>query len=594
MLRLRFSSLSLSKFLNAGKGSGRKLLHGKKSKARMPSFLSSAFTMVGLTNYNFEYIILAAERQGATELSWSGFYTSVPNWDVNKLRPDDWLYIKMTESKRIVYRPIQPFDLSLDPVSRFVTFTDYEPADKRSKYKSLRTLKEIQPGAWPTAPSPDETLIATQLDVAAIAKAAEEADTGRRLLTRTTAPSPKTGDGNGTSDPDAKSVDPVTDTSTTTAVVTAPAVIPEAATFSKSEMEAAIKKQLEELIKKPDEVTIAAEEKSSKKKLTGKQPKKEKVLLAKPMSEEALALMRQEIRSEMQKEFEAKEETKRRQQQQFQFQQQQQQQQQAKQQHRDANYGYRMRTYRRSRSKSRSQTPPGKRSFHHNNKQKIGKRSYSNERASYRSRSRSRSRSRETKKESGSLSEPAAEVVESKAVELVRLGLEQLTQRVSSSGEDAKKQSQKEMSLQQRERQLQLQQQQLEQQQQMLSLQQQQQLQKQQYLIQQQKTRRPAHSTFHLPGPEPAVFLPYPRSKSIGQLSSRPPLPKRQTLEEGLDGQWRESSSPDVTPERFHKASGGGQLGFQNQHQLWLQFQRQQQQQEADSEISGISRLKRS
>ena len=570
--------------------------------------------MVGLTNYNFEYIILAAERQGATELSWSGFYTSVPNWDVNKLRPDDWLYIKMTESKRIVYRPIQPFDLSLDPVSRYVTFTDYEPADKRSKYKSLRTLKEIQPGAWPTAPSPDETLIATQLDVAAIARAAEESETGRRLLSRTTAPSPKNGGGgNGASDPDAKSADPVTVTPTATAtpISTAASTSTPAGetvvTFSKSEMEAAIKKQLEttlvDLIKKPDEVTTATvaatvttatplEEK--RKKGLGKQPKKERMLPAKPMNEEALALMRREIRSEVQKEFEAKEETKRRQlfQQQSQQAQQQQQQSQSKQQLRDANYGYRMRSYRRSRSKSRSQTPPSEKRSSQNSNKKNGKRSHS-----HRSRSRSRSRSRETnKKESGSLSEPTtAEAVESRAVELVRLGLEQLTQsqRASSSGEDKKQQSEK--SLEQRERQLQLQQQQLEQQQQMLSLQQQQQqLQKQQQQLIVQKSRRPAHSTFHLPGPEPAVFLPYPRSRSIGQLSSRPPLPKRQTLEEGFDGQWRESSSPDVTPERFHKASGGGQGGFQNQHQLWLQFQRHQQQQESDMEIGGISRLKRS
>ena len=178
----------------------------------MPSFLSSTFTMVGNTNYNFEYIILAAEKQGATELNWTGFYTSVPGWDVDKLRPDDWLYIKMTEKTRIVYRPIQPFDLSVDPVSKFVEFADYEPADRRSKFSKLRTLREITAGAWPAAPTPDETLIATQLDMVAIAKAAEEAETGRKLLTRTTAPSPKVDD--------AMSVDLTAAATTTTGTTT--------------------------------------------------------------------------------------------------------------------------------------------------------------------------------------------------------------------------------------------------------------------------------------------------------------------------------------------------------------------------------------
>ena len=596
--------------------------------------------MVGNTNYNFEYIILAAEKQGATELNWTGFYTSVPGWDVDKLRPDDWLYIKMTEKTRIVYRPIQPFDLSVDPVSKFVEFADYEPADRRSKFSKLRTLREITAGAWPAAPTPDETLIATQLDMVAIAKAAEEAETGRKLLTRTTAPSPKVDD--------AMSVDltaaaTTTTGTTTTAEATAAADANLAPTlFSLTAMEAAIKKQVEstlvELIKKPDESTtvvvtapvttvastaaavgdqqVVATTNNKKKKPVKREKQQQPAALPliKPLTEGALALMRQEMRSELLREFEAKTEKQLQQHQQQlqqQFQQQQQQQQQQKQ--REAGFnGYRMRAYRRS-SRSKSRTPPPPLNGRSHGGRKSRKRSYSNERCSY----RSRSRSRETRKESGNhSSEPApVSTIESKAVELLRLGLEQMSQKgVSSSGEDKKQTGgTSEMLVQQqqeREKQFQLQQQQLEQQQQqMLALQQQQQQLQRQLLVQKSTTamptgsnRRPtgrgAHNTFYLPGPEPAMFLPLPKSKSLQQLSSssRPPLPKRQDLDETYEGvsQWREPSSPDVTPERFHKGSAG-----QNQHYLWLQFQhqqrlQQQQKEEMGMELNGISRLKRS
>ena len=620
----------------------------------MPSFLSSTFTTVGNTRYNFEYIILAAEKQGATELNWTGFYTSVPGWDVEKLRPDDWLFIKMTEKTRIVYRPIQPFDLSVDPVSKYVVFTDYEPADRRSKFSKLRTLREITAGAWPEAPTPDETLIATQLDMVAIAKAAEEAETGRKLFTRTTAPSPR-GD-------DAMSVDVATTmastgtgtttTATTTAAATTAAGTAEGAVlFSLTAMEAAIKKQVEstlvELIKKPDESTttaavvtapvttvastataaavVVADQQVVPNNRKKKGVKKEKqqapaaVPVVKPLTEGALALMRQEMRSELLREFEAKTEKQLQQhQQQLQQQAQQWQQQQQQQKQREAGFnGYRMRAYRRSsRSKSRSRTPPpplNRRRREDRREDSSRKRSYSNERSSYRS--RSRSRSRETKKESGNRSEP----LENKAVELLRLGLEQMSQKaaaVSSSGEDKKQTDTSEMLLlqQQREQQFQLQQQLLEQQQQqMLTLQQQQQQLQRQLLVQKSTTAtvtgpnrrltgRGAHNTFHLPGPEPAMFLPLPKSKSLQQLSSssRPPLPKRQDLDETYEGidMWREPSSPDVTPERFHKGSAGqGQL--QNQHYLWLQFQHQQRLQQKEKEetgtdLNGISRLKRS
>ncbi len=97
---------------------------------------------------------------------------AVPDWDLDARRPVDWLKIKMSDDGYIIYSPVQPFDLSLDPVANYVTFADFEPADKQVKFKKMRVLKETEPGSWPLAR--EDTLIATRLDLAIIAKVAEE------------------------------------------------------------------------------------------------------------------------------------------------------------------------------------------------------------------------------------------------------------------------------------------------------------------------------------------------------------------------------------------------------------------------------------
>ena len=148
----------------------------------MPSFLANKFTTVGGNAYNFEYILLPTERFGAIEVPWQSFYVAAPEWDPKFKPPSDWLRIHMFPGQNITYRPIQPFDLSQDPVGKYVTFSDYKPADKRSRFQKLRTLRELTPGCWPSNPTPDQTLIATQLDLKAIAQAAEEKETERELL----------------------------------------------------------------------------------------------------------------------------------------------------------------------------------------------------------------------------------------------------------------------------------------------------------------------------------------------------------------------------------------------------------------------------
>lgn len=148
----------------------------------MPSFLANKFTTVSGNAYNFEYILLPTERFGAIEVPWQSFYVAAPEWDPKFKPPSDWLRIHMFPGQNITYRPIQPFDLSQDPVGKYVVFSDYKPADKRSRFQKLRTLRELTPGCWPSNPTPDQTLIATQLDLKAIAQAAEEKETERELL----------------------------------------------------------------------------------------------------------------------------------------------------------------------------------------------------------------------------------------------------------------------------------------------------------------------------------------------------------------------------------------------------------------------------
>ena len=143
----------------------------------MPSFLSNNFNIVNDIAYNFEYLIVPKE-----EAALPNYYVAVPNWDKQKTRPIGWINVKMADSLYIVYEPIRPFNLSKDPVSKYVMFTDYEPHDKNAKYKTVRTLREIQPGSWPANLALAETLIATHPDVDAIALEAEKERYGRDLL----------------------------------------------------------------------------------------------------------------------------------------------------------------------------------------------------------------------------------------------------------------------------------------------------------------------------------------------------------------------------------------------------------------------------
>ncbi len=430
---------------------------------------------MGTTAYNFEYIIRPVEKSDKT-IDWLDFYMAVPNWDADKLhRPADWLNIKMAEKLYVTYRPIQPFDLTVDPVSKFVTFTDYEPADKRPKFKQLRTLREISPGSWPASPTPDETLIATQLDVAAIARAAEEVARIQDDLNKTLPL---------TSSPDDKTTGDLTTSKTTTTEPTPVDVTPNMALIETAIREQ-VKSTLEELISKtPAKLGSQTTESEEKRKM-----------------EIELAKMRRDIRTDVIRELEYKNPT---------------------------NYNnnnkrdYYDRRRERSRERRRSKSPMR----------------------------RPRSRSREKKKKSP---EP-----ETKVVELLRVGLEQLAQGQSSTRQ--------EQQLQKR----------VEQQQQQMALMQRQQTQLESQLRQQQGTSYPAHSTFHLPGPEPAMFLPYP--------GSRPPLTKRASLENQREQHY--PTSPDTTPDRTRKVSGGTSA----EQQLWLQFQRQYGERR-DDDIGGFRGL---
>ena len=135
----------------------------------MPAILSNTFVNVEGLNYNFDYIMVP--RAGKTTYN---FYAAAVGYDNKKPRPADWICVKMSADNYIVYSPVQPFILAADPVAQLVTFADYEPADKRAKFKKVKTLMEISPGIWPATPTPGQALIATQLDIDAIARIMEE------------------------------------------------------------------------------------------------------------------------------------------------------------------------------------------------------------------------------------------------------------------------------------------------------------------------------------------------------------------------------------------------------------------------------------
>lgn len=142
----------------------------------MPAILSNTFIQVEGLNYNFDYIMVP--RAGKTTYN---FYAAAIGYDNKKPRPVDWICVKMSENNYVVYSPIQPFILAADPVAQFVTFADYEPADKRAKFKKVKTLMEISPGIWPATPTPGQALIATQMDVDAIARIMEEQEEAARI-----------------------------------------------------------------------------------------------------------------------------------------------------------------------------------------------------------------------------------------------------------------------------------------------------------------------------------------------------------------------------------------------------------------------------
>ena len=144
------------------------------TKQTMASVLSDTFMTVDGSLYNFTYVILPTDRLGTTGTCWQSYYTAVTSWEEEKKQPKGWITINMAPGTDILYRPIQPFDLSKDPVSKYVAFEDYFPPDSNPRFKRLKTLVEIEPGAWPLKPPLNETLIGTHLDMEAIAAAAEE------------------------------------------------------------------------------------------------------------------------------------------------------------------------------------------------------------------------------------------------------------------------------------------------------------------------------------------------------------------------------------------------------------------------------------
>jgi hypothetical protein len=148
----------------------------------MPAILSNSWTVSDGVKYNFDYIIVPTKRAGAENISWSEFYTAVPGWDPDRSRPSDWIQIKMTKKVYVTYSPAQPFILEADPVSRYVCFADFEPADRRTKYKWIRTLKEKEPGLVPDEPAAAEMLIASQPDVELITRTLTEIDREQELL----------------------------------------------------------------------------------------------------------------------------------------------------------------------------------------------------------------------------------------------------------------------------------------------------------------------------------------------------------------------------------------------------------------------------
>ncbi len=552
----------------------------------MPSFLSSGFTSVGGISYNFEYVILPTTRLGSGEKSWDNYYTAVPNWNPNQKRPNEWLNLRMTDKIYITYRPIQPFDLSQDPAGKFVCFTDFEPADKRANFKLLRTLREVEPGAWPKTPTPDETLIATQLDLAAINKAAE--DTEKKTLAGPRTPSPPP--------PSPSAAAMTTSTTTVNAALTVATTTATTPTKSKPEpgsgvkvkepavtplpspstMEKLIEKQIQSSLEKlmantkKEPVTTKSQNTSGNgsRSDSGSNNKDKGTLeletrIRREVTEELEAKMRaREQRSSPRQNYHQNYHQNRRQE----F-------------HRTETDYYRN----RRRSRSQSRTPPRRR-----DQERRRERDRSGERHRFRSGEKGRE-GESQKKEAGTDVKPT----EVGAVELIRQGLEQLAaQKKTITPEPVGPTLQE-------QQQLLLQQQQEEQQRQLRELQQQQLKIRDQLRVQQQQqaalseaTRQPAaHSTFGLPGPEPAMMLPYPVPRSRIQPPAKRP---------NLEVEWERLQSPGDTPERPRKYSAGAipssSASSPTQHQLWIQFQQAQRQRQQDraknkTDVNGILRL---
>ena len=150
----------------------------------MTTVLNGRFVNIEGINYNFDYAMLPETGQRGTETSYT-FYRAVTDHDPEKPRPIEWIRVKMAENNYVTYRPVRPFDLTVDPVAQFVVFTDFESADKRRKFKHLRTLREKNPGSWPADPTQRETLIATQPNLEVINNTFGERGTIDRTITET-------------------------------------------------------------------------------------------------------------------------------------------------------------------------------------------------------------------------------------------------------------------------------------------------------------------------------------------------------------------------------------------------------------------------
>lgn len=155
---------------------------GRTNKKKMPTNLANKFVTVEGINYSFDYVLVPRTRPGKTEIEYN-FFAAVPDYSYRRARPKKWIYLKMTADEYVVYRPTQPFVLAADPVADFVTFVDFNPTDKRDKYKTIRILMESSPGIWPAKPTTGQTMIATQIDVDAVARMLDDEEEAKKQPT---------------------------------------------------------------------------------------------------------------------------------------------------------------------------------------------------------------------------------------------------------------------------------------------------------------------------------------------------------------------------------------------------------------------------